>query len=208
MTAYDFDGSAFETPNYPPIDAVPIMDILNQAKKRVILNTSKGSVIFKHISLRTKRQLDLIRAFRYPNAKELEDEASIVYPMALAEGADEETVKRATEIAAELAPSMDVYALGVIEYPFFTTVDDLQAWWQTLQPEEIEAIRQLLVVFTNWNKPIDYGQLEIAERFHVQLIDRELIENPTYQQYLALHNIIEQEHRQTEEMYKKMGAFK
>lgn len=206
--SYDFDGSQFESPDYPPIDAVSITDILNQAKKRVILNTSKGSIIFKHISLRTKRQLDLIRAFRYPQAKELEEEAAIVYPMALAEGAEEDVVKRATEIAAQLAPSMDIYALGVIEYPFFTTVDDLTAWWQTLQPEEIEAVRQLLVVFTNWNQPVDYGQLEIAERFHVQIVDRELIENPTYQQYLALHNVVVQEHKQTEDLYRKMGALK
>ena len=55
---------------------------------------------------------------------------------------------------------------------------------------------------------MDYTQLEIAERFHLQMVTDEHIRNPTWQQYRALYSVIEQEHEQTRKLYDRMGALR
>ena len=153
-----------------------------------------------------KLAIDRIRFTRYPRVAELEAEARIVYPVVMAGNKDEDAVKRANEIAAELAPTMDLYALGIIEYPFLTSPEDVEELMDSLSDEEQEAIRQMLGVLTAWGRPVDFSQLEIAERFHLQIIPIEAVEDPTYQQYRALYSVVEQEHEATRDMYSKLGV--
>lgn len=199
-----FDGGRYEVPDLPTIRPVKIEDILRQHRTRIVLHTTQGTVVLKHISKRMKEHIDVIRRIRYPDAWRLEQEARIAYPLALAEGADQSAIDNAMRIAEDLKPTEDCYLLGCIEYPFLTTMDDLDAFIQSLTDEEQEALRQLHTHLVAWNTPVDYSALEIAERFHASIIPIEAITEPTYQQFVALHNVIEQERRQTEALYKKM----
>ncbi len=202
-----FDGGKYDIAEMPSINAKPIEEILAQHRVRYVLRThAHGDIVLKHISKRMKMHLDVIRAFRYPNVHELDMEAAIVFPIALADGADDNAIERANTIAVQLQPTMDLYALGCIEFPFLTTVDDLDAFWQALDDVEQEALRQMLTVLTKWDYPVDYSALEIAERFHVEMVSVENIRNPTYEQHLALHAVIDQEHEATRKMYAEMGV--
>lgn len=203
-----FDGGKYEVEDLPEITPVPIEEILIQHRSRYVLQTSRGTVVMKHISKRMKLNIDRIRYVRYPSVRELEQEAQIVYPVVMAGNAEEDTVKRAEEIASELAPTMDLYMLGMIEYPFLTTPEELDAFLDSLEETEREALRQIFTVLSAWGKPVDYTQLEIAERFHLQMVTDEHIRNPTWQQYRALYSVIEQEHEQTRKLYDRMGALR
>lgn len=204
---YAFDGGRYMVDDMPELRLVPIEEILEQHKVRYILRTrAHGDIVLKHITKRMKGHLDVIRAYRYPKAAELDAEASIVYPIAMAEGADSEAIERANAIAAELAPTMDIYALGCIELPFLTTSDDLDAFWEALEPVEQEAMRQMLIVLTAWDRAVDYSYLEICERFNVEVVDRGLIRSMTYEQYLALHSVVVQEHEATRKLYSDIGV--
>jgi len=208
MGQISFDGGKYDVEELPAINKVPIESILKQGSERFVLQTSQGTVVMKHITKRMKLHIDVIRAVRYPGIRELEQEAQIVYPIALAEGADDNAIAEANRIASQLAPTLDLYALGVIEYPFLTTPDDLEAFLASLKEDEQEAMRQMLTVLTRWNYPVDYSSLEIAERFHVQMVTADLIENPTYEQYRALYAVVTQEHEATKRMYSKLGVLK
>lgn len=204
---YSFDGGRYLLDDLPAIRSVPIEEILEQHRVRFILHTrAHGDIVLKHITKRMKGHLDAIRAYRFPQVSELDAEASVVYPIALAEGADGDAVLRANAIAAELAPTMDIYALGCIEFPFLTTSDDLDALWAELDPPEQEALRQMLIVLSAWHHPIDYSHLEICERFGVDVVDKEMIRNLTYEQHLALHAVIRQEHEATRRTYAELGV--
>lgn len=204
MDDIGFDGGKYTVEDMPKVQPVKIEDILSQHRTRYVLQTSVGSIVLKHITRRMKDRIDVIRRIRYPNAYELEQEFRVVAPMAQAEGADSDAVQRAVQLAIELQPTMDCYLLGCIEYPFLTTMDDVDALLESLTDEEREAVRQIHGMLTSWNQPVDFSMLEVAERFHVRIVEREHIEDPTYQQYLALHSVIEQEHRASEELYRKL----
>ena len=201
-----FDGGKYLMEDMPPVTKVPIEDILGQHRYRYVLETSQGTIVMKHISKRMKLHIDRIRYVRYPQAYLLEQEARIVYPLITAGNPEDDVVQRANEIASQLAPSQDMYALGIIEYPFLTTPEDLDALLDALTDEEREAVRQMLTVLIAWNKPVDYSQLEIAERFHLNMVKPEHIADPTYQQYRALYSVIEQEHEELKRIYD--GRFK
>lgn len=201
-----FDGGKYLMEDMPPVTKVPIEEILDQHRYRYVLETSQGTIVMKHISKKMKLHIDRIRYVRYPGAYLLEQEARIVYPIVMAGNPEDDTVQRANEIASQLVPTLDLYALGVIEYPFLTTPDDLDALLDAMTDEEREAVRQMLTVLTAWGKPVDYSQLEIAERFHLNMVKPEHVSDPTYQQYLALYNVIEQEHEATRKLYE--GRFR
>ena len=201
-----FDGGKYLMEDMPPVTKVPIEEILEQHRYRYVLETSQGTIVMRHLSKRMKGHIDRIRYVRYPEAYILEQEAKIVYPIIKAGNPEEDTVKRANEIASQLAPTLDMYALGIIEYPFLTTPEALDALLDAMTDEEREAMRQMLTVLTAWNKPVDYSQLEIAERFHLNMVRPEHIEEPTYQQYRALYSVIEQEHDELRRIYQ--GRFK
>lgn len=204
---YAFDGGRYMVDDMPQLRPVPIEEILEQHKVRYVLHThAHGDIVLKHITKRMKGHLDAIRAYRYPRAYELDAEASVVYPIAMADGADSEAIDRANAIAAELAPTMDIYALGCIEFPFLTTSDDLDAFWEVLTDTEQEALRQMMIILTSWNYPVDFSYLEICERFHVDIVDMDMIRSMTYEQYLALHSVVLQEHEATKKMYSDMGV--
>jgi len=204
MDDIGFDGGKYTVEDMPKIRPVLIEDILKQHRERIVLETSVGTIVFKHITRRMKERIDVIRRIRYPQAFELEQEFRVVAPMAQAEGADENAVARAVQLAVELQHTMDCYLLGCIEHPFLTTMDDLDALLESLKDDEREAVRQIHTLLTAWNQPVDYSMLEVSERFHIPIIDRAVIEEPTYQQFLALHSIIEQEHKATEDLYKSL----
>jgi len=207
MMGVSFDGGRFDVDDLPEqVARVPIERILQQHRERYVIRTSIGTIVMKHITKRMKLAIDRIRYIRYPRVPELEAEARIVYPVVMAGSEDEDATKRANEIAAELVPTMDLYALGIIEYPFLTTPEDVDDLMDSLDAEEQEAVRQMFTVLTAWGRPVDFSQLEIAERFRIQIIPIEAVENPTYQQYRALYSVVEQEHEATRDMYSKMGV--
>lgn len=208
MMDVSFDGGRYEVEDLPPVNAVAIQDILAHTKERLVIHTTKGTVVMKHITKRMKDHIDRIRMTRYPRVLELEQEANIVFPLVIAGNADPDTVARANAIAADLMPIQDLYMLGCIEYPFLTTAEDLEAFMESLEDEEREAVRQCLALLTSWNYPIDYSALELAERFHLQLVTMEHITEPTYEQYRALYGVIEQEHAETEKLYRSLGAMR
>lgn len=210
MPDVSFDGGRYELEDLPQaqVKVVDIADILGRTRTRYVIHTSKGSIVLKHISKRMKEHIDTIRYTRYPGLRALEQEARLVYPMAMTEDADPDTVKRACEIAAEMLPAQDLYMLGTIEYPFLTTPEEFDEFFEVLTQEEQEALRQMQTVLTAWGQKVDYTKLEMAQRFNITMVEQEHIRDPTYEQYVALYSYIAEENRQTEKLYRDMGVLK
>ena len=206
---FGFEGGQYTVDDMPTVRGIPIGEILKQHKVRYIFNTKKcGDIVLKHMSKRMFDRLEMIRAFRYPKSYEIQAELEIIMPLAMAEGAEDDVIERANTLALELKPATDLYMLGCIEFPFITTLEELDLILQALEPEEYEAICQMLILLTDWTYAINYSDLEIAERFKVPMIDADLIKNITYEQHRALYAVIEQEQKEIKKLYSQMEGMK
>ncbi|MCL2607592.1 MAG: hypothetical protein FWD92_03440 [Methanomassiliicoccaceae archaeon] len=190
------------------VKAAPIQNILAQHRKRFVIQTERsGTIVLKHLTYRMKRNIDAMKEFRYPDCKKHEDELKILAPLVISGEAGDEQIKRAGEIMAEIKPSIDMYMMGVVEYPFLASMDEVDALIESLTEEEKEVLLEAFSILSSHAPDaVNVEYLEMADRFKVQVIDKDLLDNITMQQYEILHRILKEEADALRKAYRKAGV--
>ena len=207
MPDVGFGGCQCDVEDMPAVRHVPIEDILRQHRKRFIIRTAQyGDVVMRYLSRSYRVPIDGIRHEMYPELVEWEDEFRTLVPLASLPDADSDLRTYVQELAAKIMPTLDLYAIGCIEHPVLNSVDDLNVFLDLLTPEEQEAVRQMLSVLTAHAGPVDTVYMDIAERFDVKIIDKELMDNMTMQQQEVLQAVLKAERQRERQLYKQMGV--
>lgn len=164
---------------------LPVLELLRQHRVRYVMSTEKGNIVLKHQPLRTKRIIDGIIRVIYPDfhtyVQELHD---------LTDGIEEEELLkpeisgRIVELTSKLRLMSQVYALGVIERPQLNDMDDFNDLYEQLTEDERDKLDMLIQELTNVCDPsiIDDTSLVIANRYGIQVIDKEMLEQITISQ--------------------------
>ena len=184
---------------------IPIEDVLRQHNKRFVIRTEgQGDIIMKFLPRRIKDHLDRLRDIRFPAHTRLKDELEILTPSILSGEADEAVTSSYWALFSQYMPTLEIYYLGCIEYPFLTTMDELDSLLSSVTENERAVLMEVLAILSAPCPTVDETYLAVAIKFGIQVVDKELIDNMTYQQYQLLHEIVETEQREIRKMYKKM----
>lgn len=204
VEAVDLDEVAIEPP-----PSVPVEDILRQHYKRYVIHTkAHGDIVLKHLTRRSAVRINALRVQMYPEVPLWEDELQILAPLVQANPEDSELLAKATALTAKLLLTCDLYATACIVSPRVTSPEAVEELMDMLEPVEAECLRQLLLVCTRHAGPCDMGYLEVAERWHVEVIDRPLMDNMTREQYETLQGILRAERTQEMQLLKSLGVRK
>ena len=202
-------AEAVDAAEMPPAEepsGVPMREILEQHRRRYIVHTEHGDVVLKHATREAVARLDRLRRQLWPQVPEWEDELRLLGKLASTGDCDPSVTERMGELANLLLPTTDVTALACIVEPEVRSVEELRVMMDALEPEEAEAVRQLLLVCTAHAGKVDTGYLEIAERFGVQVVTRELLDNMTIQQYEVLQSVLRAERTREARLLKSLGV--
>lgn len=201
------DGECADIESMPEIRKVPIEGILKQHRQRYIIHTEHyGDVVMRYMTRAARIRMDALRRQMYPELYKWEDELQTLAPMAVLPGADPDTLQRAAELANLIMPTLDMYALACMTNPELGSVEELRDFMDILEPDEAEAVRQILVLCTAHAPPVDTAYLEICQRFNVQVVDPILLDNMTMQQQEVLTAILSAERQHEKDLMKKMGV--
>ena len=200
-------GELADISDMPEVATVPIEDILRQHRKRFIIHTqAHGDVVMKYMTRAARIRMDALRRELYPELPYWEDELATKGPLAVLPNASPEIREDVEAVIAKLLPTVDIYALACIISPELEHVEDLHGFLDALEPDEAEAVRQILMLCTAHAPPsVDQDYLAIAERFGVSVIDPILLDNMTMQQQEVLTGILNAERQQERELMRKMG---
>ena len=200
-------GELADISDMPEVATVPIEDILRQHRKRFIIHTqAHGDVVMKYMTRAARIRMDALRRELYPELPYWEDELAIKGPLAVLPNASPEIREQTEAVLAKLLPTVDIYALACIISPELEHVEDLHGFLDALEPDEAEAVRQILMLCTAHAPPsVDQDYLAIAERFGVSVIDPVLLDNMTMQQQEVLTGILNAERQQERDLMRKMG---
>ena len=200
-------GELADISDMPEVATVPIEDILRQHRKRFIIHTqAHGDVVMKYMTRAARIRMDALRRELYPELPYWEDELATKGPLAVLPDASPEIREQTEAVLAKLLPTVDIYALACIISPELEHVEDLHGFLDALEPDEAEAVRQILMLCTAHAPPsVDQDYLAIAERFGVSVIDPILLDNMTMQQQEVLVGILNAERQQERDLMRKMG---
>ena len=200
-------GELADISDMPEVATVPIEDILRQHRKRYIIHTqAHGDVVMKYMTRSARIRMDALRRELYPELLYWEDELATKGPLAVLPDASPEIREQTEAVLAKLLPTVDIYALACIISPELEHVEDLHGFLDVLEPDEAEAVRQILMLCTAHAPPsVDQDYLAIAERFGVSVIDPVLLDNMTMQQQEVLVGILNAERQQERDLMRKMG---
>ena len=200
-------GELADISDMPEVATVPIEDILRQHRKRFIIHTqAHGDVVMKYMTRSARIRMDALRRELYPELPYWEDELATKGPLAVLPDASPEIREQTEAVLAKLLPTVDIYALACIISPELEHVEDLHGFLDALEPDEAEAVRQILMLCTAHAPPsVDQDYLAIAERFGVSVIDPVLLDNMTMQQQEVLVGILNAERQQERDLMRKMG---
>ena len=200
-------GELADISDMPEVATVPIEDILRQHRKRFIIHTqAHGDVVMKYMTRSARIRMDALRRELYPELPYWEDELATKGPLAVLPDASPEIREQTEAVLAKLLPTVDIYALACIISPELEHVEDLHGFLDALEPDEAEAVRQILMLCTAHAPPsVDQDYLAIAERFGVSVIDPILLDNMTMQQQEVLVGILNAERQQERDLMRKMG---
>lgn len=200
-------GELADISDMPEVATVPIEDILRQHRKRFIIHTqAHGDVVMKYMTRAARIRMDALRRELYPELPYWEDELATKGPLAVLPDASPEIREQTEAVLAKLLPTVDIYALACIISPELEHVEDLHGFLDALEPDEAEAVRQILMLCTAHAPPsVDQDYLAIAERFGVSVIDPVLLDNMTMQQQEVLTGILNAERQQERDLMRKMG---
>jgi hypothetical protein len=200
------DIEAVDIASMRPAVKTPVEDILKQHRKRFVLHTARGDVVVKYLSYRSRQAIDTIRYSKWPELYDLESEFRELAPLAELADADDDIRKRTGELVCLIRPTLDIYSLACIMTPELESVEDLDTMMGMLTPDEAYALQSILLLATARPGDVDMTYLEVAERFNVSVVDRELLDDMTSQQADILHGILVAERNRERDLYKKMGV--
>lgn len=181
-----------------------VADILKQHRKRFVLHTSQGDVVVKYLTYRSRQAIDVVRYAKWPELYDWEDEFRELAPLAELPHSDADTIGRTMELVQLIKPTLDIYALACLVSPELDSVEDLDTFLGMLDAEESEALQSILMLATSRPGDVDMSYLELAQRYNVQVIDRELLDELTAQQHDILYGVLMAERAHERELYRKM----
>jgi len=189
------DGNTFD----PSDKTISVFEILKQHKVRYIWHTENaGDIVLKHMHLSTRRKIDMMIYSLYPGyieadkrLKDIGNEININDMDNLPKDLQDEI----TELAQKVFWPRHLYLLGIISTPMIGCLDDIEALYDLLTPEEaifLDTIQGPLEGTIAFNT-IDSIALDIADRFKVTLVDRDMLENMTVAQADYFTHVINKE---------------
>jgi|GEM_PF-6879092 hypothetical protein len=183
---YDFEDA--ET--HEQVDPARLMfsasDLLKQHHKVFVLHTGAGDLIMRYMPLRVRRIVDAMRAMLYPHYLDWSRSLAEIW-----RGADnnmnnlpEELKQKSIELTALLMPANRLDLLGVLVWPRVTCDEDADRLYSLLTTDESADLDELMAELSKSVDPadIDGTVLDLADRYHVDYVDRELLDNLTVQQ--------------------------
>jgi len=188
---------------------VSAIELLHQHEIRYVMHIDKGDIILRHQPLRMKRIIDGIIKLIYPRfseyAQELHD---------LTDGISEnemmvpEVSDKIKDLTSKLRIITQMYALGVIESPHLNDMDDLNDLYATLNENERNTLDMLIQELTNVTASslIDDTALVIADKYNIQLVSKEMLEQLTVSQADFLIRRINAENEQISELMKEKAV--
>lgn len=189
----------------PPADS--IIRLLDEHKRRYVYETSAGTIVLRHMPLRMKRLIDNIIAVLYPDVPgmilERRDYLQGLVGLT-AEQMPADASDRLAEAEALIAPSQGWKACGVIVQPSISSIDDYDALYAMLEEQERDVLQELVNMLSIPIDPYTYDDtaFNIAERYGVQMVDKEMIENLTVSQAQFFAKRIERENLDIERRMK------
>jgi len=205
MTRYEFCDTEEAKEK---IQYVPVEKILNQHRRRFIMQTENcGTIVLRYLPKRVKKNIDAIRIFRFPDCTEIEAELTELDPIVKHGEATEEMHSRYWELWSLLTPSLDLYMMGTIEYPFLNNMDEVDSLLEALTEEERSTLRQAHEILSSHAPAeVDVEYLSFGDRFRCPVVDKNMLDNMTLQQYEVLYAVMKNEESEMRKMYKNAGV--
>lgn len=191
----------------PAEGTYPVLELAREHRHnyRVIVGTKSGdkaAVILRKCPLRMRQIIDLARARMYPGVRPLIEKARFYAEKY--KGVDDkdipaEDLEDMDRVAYQLAVT-DMSPLAVIVSPALGSMDEWERLYEMLDEQGrariIEAVRWCMAVIPP--EQVDGTPESIAERYGIEVVDRELIENMTVSQCAYWSRRISEESRAVE----------
>ena len=176
---------------------INVLDILDQHRQRIVFRTkNSGDIVLRYLPFRLSLIIvDHISRYYSHYAEDVQVIAERA-DLTPEEANDPEILEDSRmRIERSLLKTSQLFALGVIERPEVNTPDDVEAIYSVLDPDEKARLEVLIQELTRVPDPstIDASLMDIAERYDVQLVDKDMIENMTASQHALLAYRIKQE---------------
>lgn len=192
----------------PTSHTYSVMALAKEHQIRYVFKSADGAIILRHLPLRMKRVIDSVMAMIFPSSDALRKRIA-----ELAEGIrdvpeddiPDEIKSEFIKASAEYRCIAQYYALGVIEEPRCCTMDDVDEIYARLTPTERDALDMLIQELVRIKEPheVDDTALTIADRYKVEIIDREMLDNLTVSQASYFLKVIERENKDIARMMKR-----
>lgn len=200
---YEFEDAESREPCDPSALSLPAPDLLRTHRKVLVLHTQAGDLLLRYLPLRVGRMIDGLRAVMYPHYREWALRLSDI-----AKGAEGQLEHlppdlrdEAGRLAALMQPPARLNLLGILVYPTVTCDEDAERLYALLTADEGAELDRLTVELSSPVDPadVDGTALDLADRYHVDYVDRELLDNLTVGQASYLIGRI---NRENEELLK------
>ena len=170
-----------------PLDGtMSVIELTREHKRRYVLRTSAGAVILRPMPLRMKRVIDAARYALFPDMRDMEQELALLAPGLKGIPVEqwEPEVRTRVEEIAHYKQIHDMDALGVIVSPVLTDMEDYEELLEELTEDERMALALAVRELAAPRPPsqVDATALELAEKYGIELVDADLLENLTVSQ--------------------------
>lgn len=197
MVTYDYrDLDTGAEAEDPEAGAYSVVALMHEHRVRYVLRTSEGAIVLRHLPLRMARVIESVRRAMYPGVEELESRFEAARKALDPQTATEAELAEFLRLDRQLAMS-DMTALGVVVAPMLTDMDDYEDLYDRL--DDVDRLR-LTTAVRALASPLDPSKVDgtaeaIAQRFGIQLVDRETVEGLTVSQAAYLVDRIVKEAR-------------
>ncbi|MFA7167365.1 MAG: hypothetical protein WC096_00535 [Sphaerochaetaceae bacterium] len=192
----------------PTAGTMPVMELLRQHRRRYVLHAESGDIILKHMSLASRRKLDMMLAILYPgyadDRQRMSDIKAGMEPGESVETLPKDIRDELSELVKRTYWPAHLYILGVVAVPMLRTEDDIEELYDRLTEEERAILDGIVPALVGTVDPttVDNTAMIIADRYHVDLVDAELLDNITVAQSDYLMSLINTESEEVSNMMK------
>ena len=197
MVTYDYrDLDTGAEAEDPEAGAYSVVALMHEHQVRYVLRTSRGAIVLRHLPLRMARVIESVRRAMYPGVADLEARFEEARKAMDPSTATEDQLAEFLRLDRQLAMS-DMTALGVIVAPVLTGMEDYEELYEKL--DDVDRLR-LTTAVRALASPLDPSKVDgtaeaIAQRYGIQLVDRETVEELTVSQAAYLVDRIVKEAR-------------
>lgn len=199
------DGSEYD----PTERTYSVMELVEEHLTRFVFTTKDGeSLILRYMPLRMKRIIDSVIAMMYPTYSQMSARLNdlrdgiIDVPW---DDIDKEIRDEFLQLASQMKPVGQMYALGVIEEPFVACMEDIYQIYDRMDDEDQQRFDLLVQELTSVKDPktVDDTVLDIANRYNLQIMDRQMLKELTISQASYFESIIARENAEINRMLKR-----